>query len=96
VELPRIPRSLAANLSPEGILPKLLSNSRAKMNSTLQQNNILFLKDVITKTTLSKTTIYRFISDPNNDFPRPVRLGVKRIGWLSSAIENYILTRQSL
>jgi predicted DNA-binding transcriptional regulator AlpA len=66
------------------------------MNETLQQNSILLLKDVIAITRLSQATIYRYLKDPDNDFPHPVRLGIKRIGWRASAIENYLLTRQSV
>jgi len=55
---------------------------------------ILRLPDVITRTGLSRSTIYLQISD--NRFPRPVSLGARAVGWLESDIDRWIETRIEL
>ena len=42
---------------------------------------LLTMRDVVRMTTMSKTTIKRWVSDNDNDFPRPVKLSPRRIGW---------------
>lgn len=57
------------------------------------KNNVLKIKQVIEITSLSQATIYRYLSDPNSDFPPRIKLGAGRIGWRASSIENYLNTR---
>ena len=52
---------------------------------------ILRLPDVITRTGLSRSTIYLRISDGR--FPTPISLGGRAVGWLESEIEQWILDR---
>jgi predicted DNA-binding transcriptional regulator AlpA len=54
---------------------------------------ILKLKQVIELTSLSQATIYRYLNDPNSDFPPRKKLGAGRVGWLTSSINNYIASR---
>ncbi len=54
---------------------------------------ILKIKQVIEITSLSQATIYRYLSDPNSDFPPRIKLGVGRVGWRASSIEKYLNTR---
>ena len=46
---------------------------------------ILRRKQVEAQTGLSRSTIYKFMSD--GTFPKPVRIGVRAVGWNSSSIE---------
>lgn len=55
---------------------------------------ILKLPDVIKKTTLSRSSIYSYINQGH--FPRPIRLGVKSVGWLDSEIQAWLEERANL
>ena len=50
--------------------------------------SILRWKTVIQRTGLSQTQIYRMID--SGDFPRPLQLGPKRVGWDSRVIDRWI------
>lgn len=52
---------------------------------------ILRLQDVIIATGLSRSTIYKYISD--NTFPKPVSLGDRCVGWVDSEVHDWILAR---
>ena len=49
---------------------------------------VLKLKDVLSKTGLGKTTLYKLIS--LSEFPKPIGLGLRSVGWLESEIEAWI------
>jgi prophage regulatory protein len=49
---------------------------------------ILRLPDVVSRTGLSRTVIYRRITD--RTFPKPVALGQRAIGWRESDIIDWI------
>ncbi len=52
---------------------------------------VLNRKQVTEITTLSRSTIYMQIKA--GEFPRPIRLGPRRSGWLESDIEEWIQGR---
>lgn len=52
---------------------------------------IIRLKEVMDKTGLSRSTIYRQITE--GIFPLSVPLGGKAKGWLESEVEGWILSR---
>ena len=56
---------------------------------------ILKLHDVVAKTGLSRSTIYRWISEGR--FPAPLKLGtgsdVRASGWIEEEIENFLEQR---
>ena len=54
---------------------------------------IMRIKEVIQKTGLSRATIYRLSKDIDSDFPPPVKLSAKTIGWVDDAITNWIAQR---
>ena len=56
--------------------------------------NFIRLKDVIKKTNLSRSTIYRFVQ--NNDFPKPVKLGERSIAWVENEINQWADNRLTL
>ena len=45
------------------------------------------MKDVMRIAGLSKSTIKRWVNDPDNDFPKPVKLSPRRIGWRADAVK---------
>ena len=48
----------------------------------------LRLKEVLLKTSLGKTSLYMLIK--GSDFPKPIHLGLRAVGWLESEIEAWI------
>jgi prophage regulatory protein len=52
---------------------------------------ILRLKDVIEKTGLARSTIYKYVDA--GTFPNPIPLGGRSVGWVDSEIHDWILTR---
>jgi len=52
---------------------------------------IVKLPEVMALTSLSRSSIYSFIS--KNDFPPQIRLGERSVGWMVSEIENWIEKR---
>ena len=49
---------------------------------------ILRLPEVKTKTGLSKSTIYLFMSQ--GIFPTPISLGIRAVGWVESQVNQWI------
>lgn len=59
--------------------------------SHVQPTDFLRLPSVIEQTGLARSSIYRRIND--GDFPRPVRLSQRAIGWSRHSIETWKLSR---
>lgn len=53
---------------------------------------ILRLPDVLKATGLTRSPLYELMSD--GDFPRPVKLGRRAVGWKSSEVEQWIEGRE--
>ncbi|MCD8566655.1 MAG: AlpA family transcriptional regulator [Alphaproteobacteria bacterium] len=54
---------------------------------------ILRLPEVMAKTGLSRSTIYAYMTAGN--FPSPIQLGLRAVGWLDADIEAWIKSRKS-
>jgi prophage regulatory protein len=52
---------------------------------------ILRLPEVKARTGLSRSTIYSYIA--KGDFPKPVPLGMRAVGWVESEIEDWLQAR---
>lgn len=52
---------------------------------------LIKLVKVMDNTGLSRSTIYKYISD--GSFPKPVSLGVRNVAWVESEVEDWILER---
>lgn len=52
---------------------------------------MLRLKDVIEKTGLSRSSVYRYISEDR--FPKPVHLGERTVAWVEREIEDWLMMR---
>jgi prophage regulatory protein len=50
---------------------------------------ILRLKDVIEKTGLARSTIYKYVDA--GSFPDPIPLGGRSVGWVDSEVHDWIL-----
>ena len=54
---------------------------------------IVRVPQVMAMTSLSRTTIWRMVNDPDSDFPSPIRLTGKTIGFFLAEIEAWITSR---
>ncbi|MDZ4194265.1 MAG: AlpA family transcriptional regulator [Pseudomonas sp.] len=52
---------------------------------------IVRLKEVSNVTGLARSTIYKYVSEGN--FPKPVPLGDRCVGWLESEVQAWIRAR---
>lgn len=52
---------------------------------------ILKLKEVMSNTCLSRSSIYKYISEDR--FPKPISLGARAVGWIDTEIDDWILGR---
>jgi prophage regulatory protein len=57
----------------------------------MPHERILRLPEVKDRTALSRSSIYKFITEAT--FPRPVQLGPRAVGWLESEIDGWIADR---
>ena len=54
---------------------------------------ILKLNEVVQRTTLSSSTVYRLVKAGH--FPKPIKLATHASGWLESEIDDWIESKQS-
>ena len=52
---------------------------------------VLTMRQVVDRTTLKRSTIYKMMA--RDEFPAPIQLGRKRIGWRESDIVEWIRSR---
>lgn len=52
---------------------------------------LISLRDVLTRTSLSKTQTYRLIN--GGKFPRPVPLGPRRVAFIEREVNDWLLSR---
>ena len=57
----------------------------------MAQQKILRLPSVLEVTGLSRTTVWRMVKRDN--FPAPIKLGQRAVGWRASEIEAWIQNR---
>ncbi len=57
----------------------------------IQNEKIIRLREVLDRTGLSRSMAYALIE--KEQFPRPVSLGARAVGWLSSQIDAWITSR---
>lgn len=50
--------------------------------------------DVCRLTALSRTTIWRILNKPGNDFPKPIKLSRIAIGWRAAEVYAWLATRE--
>ena len=52
---------------------------------------VLRLREVLDRVSLSKSTVYRMIGD--DQFPKPIKLGGRAVGWIEDEINQWISSR---
>jgi prophage regulatory protein len=60
-------------------------------NTNPEKLSILRRKQVEQRTGLSRSTIYDHIQ--KGSFPRPIKLGVRAVGWIETEIDAWLATR---
>jgi prophage regulatory protein len=61
-------------------------------DKNLAPSTVLRLKDVQRRVALSRSAIYSRRAD--SDFPAPIKLGPRAIGWLQSDVDRWLESRQ--
>ena len=49
---------------------------------------LIRIKEVMSRTGLARSTVYKYISE--NNFPKPIKLGSRAVAWVESEIEGWI------
>ncbi len=62
-----------------------------KSNKVSLNKRILRLREVLSQTGLSRSTLYTLVKA--NDFPRMINLGPRSVGWLESEVDEWIAQR---
>lgn len=62
------------------------------MSHTITNEKIIRLREVLDRTGLSRSMAYTLIED--GLFPRPVSLGARAVGWLTSEVNEWIASRE--
>lgn len=57
-----------------------------------KSDKILKLPEVITRTTLSRSSIYLYVK--RGLFPAPMKLGLRSTGWFESEIEDWLMFKR--
>lgn len=57
------------------------------------QNRVSLLPEILACTQLSRPTIYRYWADPTSDFPRPIKLGPKRVAVRTAELNSWLANR---
>lgn len=55
------------------------------------QHTILRLPEVTSRTGLSRSSVYLRIT--NNEFPKPISLGGRAVGWLEQDVDEWIVEK---
>jgi predicted DNA-binding transcriptional regulator AlpA len=71
-------------LPPTGSPP---ADSTAEPEALPADEEMIPMKRVVRITGLSKSTIKRWVNDPDSDFPKPVKLSPRRIGWRADQVK---------
>ena len=53
-------------------------------------NAVLRFPQVIAITGLARSTIYAKLADDSGNFPRPIRLGARSVGFLATEVDDWI------
>ena len=60
----------------------------------VQSMKVLRLPSVCELTGVPRSTLYLYIK--NNQFPKPIKLGVQSVGWIQAEVEQWLRQRMEL
>lgn len=61
------------------------------MPADRSNESIIRLNEVIERTSLSRSTLYAYMN--KGLFPKPVKLGLRAVGWYASEVNDWIVSR---
>lgn len=65
-----------------------MSKTVPNFNST---DRLLPIREVLSTISVGRTTLYAWVK--TGEFPRPRKIGAKRVAWLSSDVTNWVASR---
>ena len=89
----RARRSLASCISTSRTILDVAITKQTVRDETMNQTRILRVPEVISRTGLSRSTIYLRIQE--GTFPAQVKLGARSVGWSSVDVDRWIETMLS-
>lgn len=60
----------------------------------MTEKAILRLREVVDLTTISKSRLYLLMAREKDAFPRPIKLGIRSVGWRKAEVEAWLDGRQ--
>ena len=60
----------------------------------MTEKAILRLREVVDLTTISKSRIYLLMAREEDAFPRPIKLGIRSVGWRKAEVEAWLDSRE--
>ena len=60
----------------------------------MSDTQILRLRDVVALTRISRSRIYVLMNSETEQFPKPIRLGARSVGWWRSEVEAWLASRR--
>ena len=60
----------------------------------MSDSQILRMRDVVELTRISRSRIYVLMNSETHRFPKPIRLGVRAVGWRRTEIEQWLASRE--
>jgi len=83
--------ALASGLGQPRGLAAEVGGRRNVVDDELPVESLISVQDVLARTSLSRSTLYRMIG--RGIFPYPRKIGVSRVGWLESEIIEWMRSR---
>ena len=60
----------------------------------MTERAILRLREVVDLTTISKSRLYVLMAHEEDAFPRPIKLGIRSVGWRKAEVEAWLDARE--
>ena len=60
----------------------------------MKETTILRLRDVVKMTGISRSRIYIYMAREEDAFPRPLKLGIRSVGWRRAEVEAWLDARE--
>lgn len=65
-------------------------------NEPQPKGKLLTTKEVLAKLNIAQTTLYNYETNPDIDFPKSYRIGMKKKGWYEKDLDDWLSGRQGM